>query len=57
MTHKIDKHLSEKLNKHLSKLRKKIDWIGDRELRQKLDELATELYVRIRDESEPTKND
>ena len=52
MTTKIDKHLEEKLFKHLDKLRRKIDWIADRELRHKLDELATEIYVLIKDNSE-----
>ena len=54
MAKKIDKHLEEKLFKHLDKLRKKIDWIGDKELRQKLDEHATAIHNIIK---ENTKNE
>ena len=42
-----DKLLEEKLLKHLDKLRRKIDWIGDKQLRQTLDEHATEMYKLI----------
>ena len=49
MAKKIDKHLEEKLFKHLDKLRKKIDWIGDKDLRQKLDEHATEIHNIIKE--------
>jgi len=57
MAKKIDKHLEEKLFKHLDKLRKKIDWIGDRELRQKLDEHATAIYKIIKEATESSGND
>ena len=53
MSYKIDKHLEEKLFKHLDKLRRKIDWIGDKELRHKLDELATEIHNIIADNIDP----
>ena len=49
MTTKIDKHVEEKLFKHLDKLRRKIDWIADRELRQKLDDHATSIYNIIKE--------
>lgn len=49
MAKKIDKHLEEKLFKHLDKLRKKIDWIGDKELRQKLDGHATAIHNIIKE--------
>lgn len=54
--YQIDKHLEEKLHKHLEKLRKKIDWIGDRELRQQLDEHATEIYTLIKNNTETKKD-
>ena len=54
MSRKIDKHLEEKLYKHLGKLRKKIDWIGDKELRQKLDEHATAIHNIIKEAVDPT---
>jgi hypothetical protein len=54
--YQIDKHLEEKLYKHLEKLRKKIDWIGDKELRQKLDEHATEIYRLINENIESKKD-
>jgi hypothetical protein len=53
----IDKHLEEKLFKHLGKLRRKIDWIGDRELRHKLDEHATAIYNILKDATELSGND
>ena len=52
MAKKIDTHLEEKLFKHLNKLRKKIDWIGDKELRQKLDEHATAIHNIIKENTE-----
>jgi hypothetical protein len=57
MAKKIDTHLEEKLFKHLDKLRKKIDWIGDRELRQKLDDHATAIYKIIKEATESSGND
>lgn len=44
---KIDDILQEKLLKKLDKLSKKIDWIGDRDLRAKLDYHATEIHKLI----------
>jgi hypothetical protein len=52
MAKKIDTHLEEKLFKHLNKLRKKIDWIGDKELRQKLDDHATAIHNIIKENTE-----
>lgn len=43
----IDDILQEKLLKKLDKLNKKIAWVGDRELRQKLDYHTVELYKLI----------
>jgi hypothetical protein len=43
----IDDILQEKLLKKLDKLNRKIAWVGDRELRQKLDYHTVELYKLI----------
>lgn len=56
MANKIDKHLEEKLFKHLDKLRKKIDWIGDKDLRQKLDEHATAIHNIIKETVNSAEN-
>lgn len=45
----IDKHLEDKLKEKLSKLLKKIDWIGDKELRQKLEYHALEIGKLIKE--------
>lgn len=44
---KIDDILQEKLLKKLDKLNKKIAWIGNKDLRGKLDFHATEMYKLI----------
>ena len=43
----IDDILEQKLLKKLDKLNKKIAWVGDRELRKKLDYHTVELYKLI----------
>ena len=48
----IDKLLTDKLLKKLDKLRKKIDWIADKKVRQELDEHATVMYNIIIKHSE-----
>ncbi len=50
----IDDILQEKLLKKLDKLNKKIAWVGDRELRQKLDYHTVELYKLITSKNETT---
>lgn len=44
----LDTDLKDELLKHLNKLRRKIDWIGDKQLRQQLDEHATGMYNLIK---------
>lgn len=55
MSKKIDVLLQEKLFKRLDKLRRKIDWIADKSVRQQLDELATQMYNIITENSEESK--
>lgn len=42
-----DDVLKEELLKRLHKLRREIDWVGDKDLRQALDEHATHMYRLI----------
>lgn len=43
----IDPILEEKLLKRLDKLNRKIAWVGDKELRQRLDYHVVEMYKLI----------
>ena len=51
----IDERLSEKLFEKLKKFRKKVYWIADREVRQQVDELATQIYLVLKEHAEKPK--
>ena len=51
----INERLSEKLFEKLKKFRKKVDWIADREVRQQVDELATQIYLVLKEHAEKPK--